>query len=279
MALKLDLENLKGLLESFYTLTGLKAVLIDYEYNEILSCPVKSQDFCEQIKRRRETKGKCEDCLKEYCRICKDKGDLHIYRCHLGLTEAIFPIKEKDITVGFIMFGQTTEHEDKEDLIKNVRENYLKYGDLTEELKKDLEKIKVRSHKEIVAAAEILKTIANYIAVKKLVSKNADSLLYSVYEYIDAHVYQRITADEIAKALYVCRTTLFDKIRKELPEGLNELINRRKIEASKYFLTSTNLSLKDIAEKLAFSDSNYYSKVFKKFEGITPKSYRKQKSE
>ena len=273
--LKLDFERLRELLESFYVLTELKVVIIDDEFNEILSYPDYSADFCNRIKNDRNLHGKCDECLREYCKICKEKGDLHIYECHVGLTEAIFPIKEKDVTVGFIMFGQTTEHKDKKVLIEKVRESFKKYGELSKQLQIDLNNIKVKSHKEIIAAADILKTIANYITVKQLVSKNADTLIYSIYKFIDEHIYEKITAENIAKELYVCRTTLFDKIKKEIPGGLNELINKRKIEASKYFLTSTSLSLKSIAEKFAFSDSNYYSKVFKKYEGLTPRAYKK----
>lgn len=273
--LKLDLEGLRGLLESFYMLTKLKVVLIDDDFKEVLAYPNKSQDFCNRIKKDEKAKNKCDECLIEYCKKCKQTGELSIYRCHVGLTEAIFPIKERDLTVGFIMFGQTTEIIDKSEFIESIRNYYSKYGNLTSAHIRDLEKIKVKSHGEIIAAAEILKTIANFITVKRLISKTQDGFIHSVYEYVDKHIYQKITADDIAKNLFVCRTTLFEKIKKEIPGGLNELINKRKTESAKALLLSTDLTIKSISEKLGFKDSNYFSKVFIKYQGLSPKEYKK----
>lgn len=275
MSVKLDLSQLKSLLKSFYTLTQLKVVIIDDNWKEILSYPSDSCDFCNLIKNGEKTKGKCEQCLREFCRVCDVTQGLYIDKCHVGLTEAIFPLKDKDTTIGYIMFGQTTEYSKKSQLIEEVSIKYSSYGKLGENFKKSLAKIKVKTHGEIVAAAEILKTISNYITVKQLMARNNDTLIYAIYDYIDRNVYKKITSSDLCKALYICRTKLFERIKKESPEGLTELVNKRKIELSKHLLTSTDMTLKDIAEKFAFSGSNYYCKIFKKHQGISPKEFRK----
>ncbi len=50
----------------------------------------------------------------------------------------------------------------------------------------------------------------------------------------------------------------------------------KKIELAKKLLRDTNLSIKEISEKLCFADEYYFSNVFKKKTGTTPSAYRKK---
>jgi YesN/AraC family two-component response regulator len=47
-----------------------------------------------------------------------------------------------------------------------------------------------------------------------------------------------------------------------------------RIEESKHLLTSTDDSIVDICLAVGFEDQSYFSKVFKKYTGMTPKQYR-----
>lgn len=51
---------------------------------------------------------------------------------------------------------------------------------------------------------------------------------------------------------------------------------KKRIEAAKSFLDSTELTVKDIATKLCFANSSCFSKAFKKHTGLSPNTYRKQ---
>lgn len=55
--------------------------------------------------------------------------------------------------------------------------------------------------------------------------------------------------------------------------GLNEYINIARIRAAEKLLTDTDLPITKIAAECGFNDSNYFSNVFKKVKGITPKKY------
>ena len=54
---------------------------------------------------------------------------------------------------------------------------------------------------------------------------------------------------------------------------INYLINRR-IEESKNLLTTTNYSIRDISTIVGFSNSSYFSQMFKKFTGDSPRAYK-----
>ena len=46
MALTVDLPRLRELMQGFHTLTGLKIVLFDADYREVLACPATEGPFC-----------------------------------------------------------------------------------------------------------------------------------------------------------------------------------------------------------------------------------------
>lgn len=66
-------------------------------------------------------------------------------------------------------------------------------------------------------------------------------------------------------------STLF---KKETGVTITDYINTTRIRQSLILLNSTNLSISEIAARCGFVDANYYSRIFKKFQGKTPKHYR-----
>ncbi|WP_096271077.1 AraC family transcriptional regulator [Paucisalibacillus globulus] len=92
--------------------------------------------------------------------------------------------------------------------------------------------------------------------------------------YIHDHILHPITLAEVAEEANVSPNYLSSLFRKVVGVPLIEYINRKKIEESKYFLEHTNSSLLDIALLFAFNDQSYYTALFRKYNGITPKKYR-----
>lgn len=84
-----------------------------------------------------------------------------------------------------------------------------------------------------------------------------------------------ITLDDLSHAAgmstkYLCR--FFNKMIKKTPI---EYLNYYRIEIACHKLTTTDLSVTDIAFSCGFNDLSYFIKTFKKSKGITPKKYKK----
>jgi two-component system, response regulator YesN len=100
------------------------------------------------------------------------------------------------------------------------------------------------------------------------------SIVNKAISYIHNHILQDLSLQSIAKELYVSPSYLSDIFRKETGTTLIEFINRKKIEESKYFLLHTDLPLSQISSLFQFCNQSYYTYLFKKFTGVTPKKFQ-----
>ena len=275
--ININTDLLFNTLKSFYTLTKLKIVVFNENYEKIISFPEQDSAFCSYIQNHTLFKGKCEECVKFFCENCKAKKTLYINQCHAGLTEAVLPlIDDNDIILGYIMFGQTTEYGSRKELINHVKKVCHKVCKLDENALSYLRKIQLRPINEILSAAEILKAIGNYIKINQFIAKKANYFMLDLYSYIDLHVCDKITVDDICKNLYISKKKLYSLISKELPNGLNNYIINKKLSIVSNLLYSTNKNLSQIAKEVGIDNANYLCKLFKKSYNITPTEYRKK---
>lgn len=101
-----------------------------------------------------------------------------------------------------------------------------------------------------------------------------DLYIKQAIEFIDTNYSRKITIEEIASYVGVNRkylSKLFSDSLNESPQ--NFLINFRLSKACD-LLVNTNLSVNEISNSIGYSDAFLFSKVFKKFKGVSPKFYR-----
>ncbi len=79
----------------------------------------------------------------------------------------------------------------------------------------------------------------------------------------------------IAEKFGFSKEYLSKKFKDTFNCGYSEFLTNTRLATSIKLLTMTSLSVKEIAAKCGFKDSNYYDAVFKKKLGITPIEYRK----
>lgn len=93
--------------------------------------------------------------------------------------------------------------------------------------------------------------------------------------YIHEHYQKEITLEEVSDHVRLSETYFSRLFSKETKRNFTEYINLIRIEESKKLLLDLSYSLCDIAILTGFSDQSYFSKVFKKQEGLSPGMYRK----
>ena len=93
-------------------------------------------------------------------------------------------------------------------------------------------------------------------------------------EYIETHYGQPITLDALARLSglspkYFCR--FFRAIVHRSPI---DYVNYYRVECASHFLTTTDMTVAEIAQHCGYNDSSFFIKQFRKYKGTTPKHYR-----
>ncbi len=93
-------------------------------------------------------------------------------------------------------------------------------------------------------------------------------------EYIYAHIYERITVNDLSEYTKVSASFLSREFSKELGQSISDYIREKKIEVSQDLLRTTDTSILDIAYQLHFSSQSHFIQTFKNIVGVTPRKYR-----
>ena len=119
---------------------------------------------------------------------------------------------------------------------------------------------------------EIVETFADNILSHGNI-KNRDIIKKAV-NYIGQHYSDTLTLDDVAGHVHLNPAYFSTMFKKEMNLSFKEYLNHVRIEESKRLLTNSNFSIIDIAIAVGFEDQSYFSKVFKKYTGMTPKQFR-----
>lgn len=108
--------------------------------------------------------------------------------------------------------------------------------------------------------------------VERNIVKNKSRIGF-VVDYIKRNLHQKLSIESIAKLAYVSKSNFFKMFKDELGTSPNDFILQERISKAKELLATQN-SIKETAYQTGFSDTNYFTRVFKQLEGVTPKSYQ-----
>jgi YesN/AraC family two-component response regulator len=100
-------------------------------------------------------------------------------------------------------------------------------------------------------------------------------IVKSIKEYVVHHIKEPITLEQISKSLFFSTVYCSSLFKKEMGISIIDYCLNEKIKLAKKLIIE-NVKLKSIAEQLGFSSYNYFSRTFKKREGITPMQYKQK---
>lgn len=106
--------------------------------------------------------------------------------------------------------------------------------------------------------------------------KRHSKLAMEVANYIQHHMSDPISAEDLAKHLFISRPYLSLKFKEETGETLTDFILKEKTEEAKRLLRYTDKTATAIASYLGFSSHSHFTRVFKKYVGKTPAEYREK---
>lgn len=104
--------------------------------------------------------------------------------------------------------------------------------------------------------------------------KHSHHVVKETQEYIAEHYSENLTLGEVAEHVGISGGYLSTLFMQCLGKGFVDYLNEVRIERACCYLEQNYLKNYEIAYKVGFHDEKYFTKVFKKIKGMTPKEYR-----
>jgi len=105
-------------------------------------------------------------------------------------------------------------------------------------------------------------------------NNNNQSRLHYVLNYIHEHLTEKIAVDALSRKAYLSRNVFFKWFRDQFGITPLDYINQERIKLAKQLLANPQYKVQTVSNMCGFSDVNYFVRLFKKMEGITPKAYK-----
>jgi len=106
------------------------------------------------------------------------------------------------------------------------------------------------------------------IPTKKIIPK--------IKQYIEDNFTSNITLSQLLEKFLIEEQYLSRLYKLETGKNFITYLNEKRIECACSLLLNTNLSIQDITFMCGYNDYFYFSKVFKKYKGISPTQFREQ---
>jgi len=116
--------------------------------------------------------------------------------------------------------------------------------------------------------------IINVIESERIDEAMDSSCMQKVLDYIEQNICEDIPVSVLAEIAGLSEARFKIKFRKQIGIPPREFVLRRKIEAAKNMLKSSDITITELAHKMSFSSGQYFSTVFKRFTLMSPKEFR-----
>lgn len=135
--------------------------------------------------------------------------------------------------------------------------------------------------KNIYADLNLKELLIRLIQSQHLVQAKAEastqsnhSRLHCIINYIHEHLTEKIPVDELCRRAYMNRNDFFKWFREHFGATPLDYITHERVKLAKQLLASKSTTVTEVSYRCGFADVNYFVRLFRKTEGITPKAYQ-----
>ena len=97
-----------------------------------------------------------------------------------------------------------------------------------------------------------------------------------VKSYLDEHYTEKIVLDDLAERFFINKFYLTRIFKETYGTTINNYLISRRITRAKQLLRFTDMTVDEIGNAAGMGDANYFSRMFRKVEGSSPREYRKK---
>ena len=119
---------------------------------------------------------------------------------------------------------------------------------------------------------EVMEEINRVISNNRFTKKSNENLINAI-SYIRNNYQHDLSLDTVAKSVFVSNYYLSHLFRDELNMTFSDYVNKVRMDEAIKLMKASGRSIQEIAQRSGFADASYFTKIFKKYHGITPKKY------
>ena len=146
--------------------------------------------------------------------------------------------------------------------LKNIEE-YLHYGEQEENTKDDLISQFSKNVREIIEIFEESRVIYK------------DNVVMQACQYVIEHIDEEISLVTISETLSISKNYFCSLFKKETGENFLSFVTRMKMRRAQFLLREENLRVYEVCDLLGYTDTTYFTRLFKKYSNMTPNEYKK----
>ena len=268
-------KTLNDILHLFQSISGMNIAVYDRHLNYVASC-LFEDDVCSLLHRSSLCLDRCLKSDIDALSLVAKTQKPYIYSCPFGFFEAIFPIISHGSVIGYIIIGpavtdgKTLDSELIECIIKAAPELD------TDEIRRAVLNVPHRSEGQLHAFCDVLDVFSEYVENHTLLISQSLTLGQQIKRYVKNNLTKKITLEKLSISLHCNTVTLTETFRREFGITIMQYVQQMRMERATYLLSTSDKSVSEIAELCGIPQTDYFSKCFKSYFGLSPTDWRKK---
>lgn len=225
----------------------------------------------------------------ESCRTCVHVNGVHVpensetlhHTCFAGIHVSAVPVKLHDKVIGYLQTGEVLLEAATAERLTQTTKHVLDWGFKTDpdEVHDLLNSSQVLTPKQYEAVVRLLEIFAKHIStLAEKLSVTPDHLepdgIRKSREFITSNLSQELNLDKVANVANMSAAHFCRMFKKATGMNFSEYVNRLRIEKAKQLMSSTGLSISQVAYEVGFNSVTHFNRTFRKITGATPTEFR-----
>ena len=134
---------------------------------------------------------------------------------------------------------------------------------------------RIRQSDDLAELNQLLQALLADLKGQNAIQHYSDSVQQAL-TMIDQRYKEELNLKLVAEELHLHVAYFGQVFKKETQRSFSQVLNQVRTKQAQKLLLYTEKTISEIAEEVGFNNTNYFSKMFKKLNGITPKEFREQ---
>lgn len=202
--------------------------------------------------------------LKNYIKVCDEENAVK------ALKEILQQVSKKSAASYLFVYQMIIQlNNSMMNLLNEVNINLeeIYYGNIIENIMKMQSMVEV----EVFFSSMIRKIISILLANRE---SKMDRYFQNIVEYIENNYMKDMSLETLSEGIHISPSYINQILKKYLNKTFIQVLNEVRVNKASEYLLRGDMKIREVAEKVGFSSSAYFIKIFKEIKGVTPGQLR-----